>query len=185
MILQTGIDLNWAPPATPSANRGRTFWGQEHDYPFIHGTDEFMSDNLRLCLRYPGFVDRNYPTDDLESFFWVTTWVILFADSQYKDARTEEWRKWWTKHHGFKAMLRHLRRFSDYQSDPAVKQMDEFLLEWCGQLDALETGWNEGRGCKDSEDSKQWEIANFHQYARHGASDSLSLILKYREKLDL
>ncbi|KAJ7122879.1 hypothetical protein C8R44DRAFT_876075 [Mycena epipterygia] len=164
----------------------KTYFDNRHDLETRSGTVQFMSLGLQRAME----TDRPYihsPIDDLESFFWLAFWAVVF-NKQNKTRSVDE--VYWQQalksgHYEAKTTAAsRLKRYSTFslisnELVPLLKSLDK-------TLDALRTDWDEKMeevGEVPKTQLKEFYIYHFHLYSLLGVRDILSAVAKHYGKL--
>ncbi|KAJ7603977.1 hypothetical protein DFH06DRAFT_1255604 [Mycena polygramma] len=156
------------------------------------GTEQFMAlDRQRAMIRGRDYLHS--PVDDIESFFWLAFWAILFHG--HHQQRTEDdifWQEMIAKGDYLSkcVLIGELRiapsRPSDYSSFTAG--FLPLLKKWSLIQDALSLDWIAVPKCRPQDQDKfqraQYNLYHFHLFALRGARDVLLLLAEHYNKLD-
>ncbi|KAJ7122880.1 hypothetical protein C8R44DRAFT_876076 [Mycena epipterygia] len=177
----TGGDLaiNW-----------RTYFSNQHDLETRSGTVHFISFSLQRAME----TNCDYihsPLDDLESFFWLAFWAVIF-NKQNKTRSVDEvhWQQFLKRGgYGAKAAAANLLRDPDV-SDPNYSSISNEFIPLLQSLykiqDDLRASWRaEMRKAKTIPETQltKFYLYHFHLYALLGVRDILFVVAKNCDEL--
>jgi len=143
------------------------------------GTPEFMS---RALLRAKG----NYlhsPVDDIESFFWVALWSVLFnATSGELGSDVEEPVRGYLINNDKNAAIDEFAGFgSNKRRNPATQCFQDVITDWWGKVRDLYVKWDREvmRDAPPAAGSKYY-LPHFHRFALRGVLDVLEVLHQHR-----
>ncbi|KAJ6567310.1 hypothetical protein DFH09DRAFT_983916 [Mycena vulgaris] len=168
-----------------------TYFDDEHNLHTRSGTEQFMSLPLQQAMTL-GTPYLQSPIDDIESFFWLACWAVLFNRHTPTQDRSPFEIRW-------------QRRLAngDYDSrsgvvhgissdvgagkySPVTKQLRPLLKEWWRLQDDLRADWQTVIAAVDdvpTHQEAQYYLHYFHLYALRGVKDGLTVLTKYRDAL--
>ncbi|KAF8206325.1 hypothetical protein K438DRAFT_1817003 [Mycena galopus ATCC 62051] len=159
------------------------------------GTPEFMSLTLHTAM----IDDSPYlqsPVDDLESFFWLAVWAVLFNTHKNNQNGSQLENKWkaylfGAEYHNTRVLakgkltveLRQLWREEDDWS-PIFREFYPLLAAWWNESEALHKEWKRTVPRKvfenlDTPARKQYLLAHFHDFALKGVERVLTVLAKH------
>ncbi|KAJ7672855.1 hypothetical protein B0H17DRAFT_174693 [Mycena rosella] len=155
------------------------------------GTEQFMS----LALQSANSSESPYlqsPLDDIESFFWLALWAILFNIHNKDRSSTEiHWRR--VLHNGDfmgKSGLLTLMRLqvNGPEHSDIFCELLPLMKEWWRAQEALRDEWivamMQAPQVPQSQ-HRQFYLHHFHLYAMRGVKDALALMERHQERLQL
>ncbi|KAJ7692361.1 hypothetical protein B0H14DRAFT_834819 [Mycena olivaceomarginata] len=158
------------------------------------GTPEFMSLALHRAMDY----DRPYihsPVDDIQSFFWLAVWAVLFNSRSQTRSRSE---LIWGQN--LRSGVRAVK--SDFADalmttphslrghSPIGTQMFPFLQDWWRRQRDLAEEWHRNVVAEaakipehEVDNIRCFYLHHFHLYALRGVKEFLDLVVRIRETL--
>ncbi|KAJ6630935.1 hypothetical protein B0H10DRAFT_1773360 [Mycena sp. CBHHK59/15] len=164
----------------------KTYFDNEHNRETRSGTPEFMS----LSLQYAMDQDLRYiqsPIDDIESFFWLALWAVLFNIHQSKRSRLEiGWQKDLdSAQQEFKSSLPRKMKDTNLEECSRIsRELLPLLIKWWRYQEDLRDEWNtEVIRSANNDKSSDFYLYHFHLYALRGVRDFLRIVQEWRGSL--
>ncbi|KAJ7666541.1 hypothetical protein B0H17DRAFT_1336278 [Mycena rosella] len=168
----------------------RTYFNtiRDHGLETRSGTDQFMS----MALQNANNNDTPYiqsPLDDIESFFWLALWAVLF-DIHNKDRSSTEirWRR--RLHTGDylakSGLLNEMEMgLEDNEHSVIFRELFPLLEEWWPAQLALRKEWRAVTRQVPPSPSERapFYLHHFHLYAMRGVRDVLALVERHQKRL--
>ncbi|KAJ6543880.1 hypothetical protein B0H19DRAFT_956069, partial [Mycena capillaripes] len=172
------------------ATKWSTYFDANHDVEVRSGTTEFMSLELQRAME----ADRPYvqsPVDDIQSFFWVAAWAVLFNTRQQNRSPEED--KWCrdliSGNLGLKSDFSSALLAADLEEGYglAATQLFPVLRLWWVKLLSLRMDWV-SRVTSQVRKQPPDEVANFylhhfHLFALRGVQEFLELVEEHHSTL--
>lgn len=142
-----------------------------------------MSLSLQLAM------EKNYihsPIDDLESFFWLAFWAVMFnKQSKTRSEDEVDWQKalksgGYNEKTGAAYLLKRTRPDSTYS--PISTEFVPLLKSLDKSLDTLRTNWDEKmEQAEEIPDAQRtnFYLYHFHLYSLLGVRDILTVVAKH------
>ncbi|KAJ7727933.1 hypothetical protein B0H16DRAFT_247295 [Mycena metata] len=171
-----------------------TYFDDEHKHAPRFGTPEFMSLALhRAMLENTKYIQS--PADDVQSFFWVMLWAVLFNNMDQKRCPREV--AWRAEMEGadvrakgdFTARLNREEfdpEFSGVKYSAVGVQLFPLLQAWWRKQRELEADW--GKVLREAkrispESHARFHLHHYHSFALRGVKDFLEIMDEYRPTL--
>ncbi|KAJ6512171.1 hypothetical protein C8R47DRAFT_684177 [Mycena vitilis] len=156
-------------------------------------TPEFMSLELRAAMD-EGRPYVHSPVDDIQSFFWLAMWAVLFNSKSQTRSRVEL--KWQQRvrsgtHRAKASVVSELETTSFSKGHSLIgTQVLPLLQDWWDKQRALAVEWHrtvvpeaESIPKNETDQIRCFYLRHFHLYALRGVKESLALVVQNRERL--
>ncbi|KAF9778744.1 hypothetical protein BJ322DRAFT_1092398 [Thelephora terrestris] len=141
------------------------------------GTPEFMS---RALLDTPGEYLHS-PVDDLESFFWVALWSVLFNKTSGEESGVEgPARQALTKNNKDLGIRQFGYLEGVEQRNQATQRFQAVIQDWWKKVEPLSEQWRREVFIKRPRDADaKYYLPHFHRFALRGVVDVLEVLEKH------
>ncbi|KAJ6512170.1 hypothetical protein C8R47DRAFT_684062 [Mycena vitilis] len=175
-VVDSDMTINW-----------KTSFKERNEMQF--GTPEFMSLQLQAAIDYA----RPYvhsPVDDIQSFFWLAMWAVLFnAKPQTRSPAELQWQQ--SMRSGIQSEKSSISGdlMTITQGHSSIgSQVFPLLREWWRAQRTLAEEWHEravpvAESIMDEVKYRDFYLHHFHVYALRGVKEFLALVVQHREKL--
>lgn len=129
------------------------------------------------------------PIDDIESFFWLACWGVLFNTHTSNQARSNVESKWQgylasAQYSSKTSLVRELRRqISTKGFSPISTQLLPLLKDWWTAQERLDLRWAEmlasAEDMPQSDERNVFYLKKFHLFALFGVKEFLSLAQRH------
>ncbi|KAJ7438455.1 hypothetical protein FB451DRAFT_1570222 [Mycena latifolia] len=171
------------------AARWKTYFQDEHQSETRSVTVEFISYDLHYAM-VRGKKYLHSPVDDLESFFWLACWAVLFNVYNDNKARAEEEIDWqrYLKGAQYNLKTELIKQLHKYhparETSPITTQLLPVLKEWEAALSKLNDDWGMCRAeANNIAEPADFYTYHFHLFALRGVKDFLTIAERHRERL--
>ncbi|KAJ6512169.1 hypothetical protein C8R47DRAFT_684167 [Mycena vitilis] len=157
------------------------------------GTPEFMSLELHATMDDDEQLYVHSPVDDIQSFFWLAMWAVLFnSKSQTRSPLELEWQQSIRSGtHSAKASIAAMLVTTNFLRGHSLigTQVFPLLREWWRAQRTLAEDWHElvvpeaESISTDQVKYRDFYLHHFHVYALRGVKEFLALVVQHREKL--
>ncbi|KAJ7690295.1 hypothetical protein B0H16DRAFT_1857212 [Mycena metata] len=171
-----------------------TYFDDQYNHAIKFGTPEFMSLKLQRAMnKNTAYIQS--PADDVQSFFWVMLWAVLFNNMDQKRSQDElDWRAEMEgadvrAKSGFVTVLNSEEfdpEFSSVEYSAVGAQLFPLLQVWWGKQMKLEADWgNVLREAKriSPESQARFNLHHYHLFALRGVKEFLEIVDKYAAAL--
>lgn len=148
-----------------------------------------MSTSLHKAIEF----ERQYlqsPVDDIESFYWVLLWAVLF--NKHTTNRSDDEVTWQKLISGSRAdRLLASTEINEVDGDgehsPIVLQFAPVLQSLGAMIEKLRRAWNhvvaKNKKRIGSQDAGDFWLPEFHKFAYYGVHGFLKVVEEHRERL--
>ncbi|KAJ6543851.1 hypothetical protein B0H19DRAFT_1308661 [Mycena capillaripes] len=173
------------------AAKWKTYFDNQHNLETRSGTREFMSLQLQSAMETNATYIQS-PIDDIQSFFWLAVWAVLFNDKlQEPSSKEAQWRSSLISgDYEKKATFTSELAASDFERGYSAvgTQLLPILQLWWSNLQTLFRDWRRVLNKVEYNEISQQEVSNFykhhfHLYALRGVKEFLVLVDQNRETL--
>lgn len=125
------------------------------------------------------------PLDDLESFYWVALWAVLFNVNNQKQRSPSE--NYWQRALVDPGHRYSVPRFPGYhptdpELSPILQDWIPILRNWNRSIDAIQMSFLEVPDSSEGTDGRFY-FPEFHRFALRGVAEVLEILCKHCERL--
>ncbi|KAJ6608681.1 hypothetical protein B0H10DRAFT_2194250 [Mycena sp. CBHHK59/15] len=164
----------------------RTYFDNEHNLKTRTGIPEFMSLSLQSAV-YKGLFYLRSPVDDIQSFFWLALWAVLFNIHQSKRSRIEVvWQKNLdnAQQKSKSSLPGNVSNTILDECSPISQELLPLLIKWWRYQEDLRDEWtSKVIRSANNDKSSDFYLYHFHLYALRGVRDFLRIVDEHHDHL--
>ncbi|KAJ7818263.1 hypothetical protein B0H14DRAFT_2373395 [Mycena olivaceomarginata] len=170
-----------------------TYFDKSHDFETRSGTPEFMALGLHDAMAENGKYLQS-PLDDIESFFWLACWAVLFNDRNENKQRSQIETKWQESllsgdpdiKRSFVGRLAEIAPSNSWSQ--ILREFHPLFKAWWAVRSELQQRWTplvEEQVLQEmaSDYRKQYLLYHFHHFALEGVKGFLSVAAQHHARL--